>query len=56
MIRRKDECSVEYNEHLRGGDGTVKLTQFIRSQTEYEINDEEVLYLAVHINRMISRI
>ena len=34
----------------------VKLTQFIRSQTEYEINDEEVLYLAVHINRMISRI
>ncbi|HCK88898.1 MAG TPA: cupin domain-containing protein [Erysipelotrichaceae bacterium] len=31
MIRRKDECSVEYNEHLRGGDGTVKLTQFIAS-------------------------
>ncbi|MBQ3383828.1 MAG: PRD domain-containing protein [Erysipelotrichaceae bacterium] len=34
----------------------TKLAEYIHLKTEYEINDEEVLYLAVHINRMISRI
>ena len=34
----------------------TKLAEYIRYKTEYEINDEEILYLAVHINRMISRI
>ena len=29
MIRRADECKVEYREHMRDGDGTVKLTSFI---------------------------
>ena len=29
MIRRAEECTVEYREHMRDGDGTVKLTSFI---------------------------
>ena len=29
MIRRANECKVEYREHMRDGDGTVKLTSFI---------------------------
>ena len=34
MIRRKDECKIEYREHMRDGDGTVKLTNFIASPEE----------------------
>ena len=34
MIRREDECSVEYREHMRDGDGTVKLTSFISGPEE----------------------
>ena len=26
MIRRKQDCPVEYREHMRGGAGTVRLT------------------------------
>ena len=33
-----------------------KLYEYIRKTTEFELNDEEILYLAVHINRMISRV
>ncbi|MBR2528785.1 MAG: cupin domain-containing protein [Blautia sp.] len=29
MIRRKEECAIEYREHMRDGDGTVKLTNLI---------------------------
>ena len=29
MIRRENECKVEYREHMRDGDGTVMLTSFI---------------------------
>ena len=34
MIRRKEECEVEYREHMRDGDGTVELTHFITSPEE----------------------
>lgn len=34
MIRRKEECAVEYREHMRGGDGTVRITNFITSPEE----------------------
>ena len=30
MIRRKDECEIEYREHMRDGDGTVQITNFIQ--------------------------
>ena len=29
MIRRKQDCPVEYREHMRGGAGTVRLTSLI---------------------------
>ncbi|MCR5794010.1 MAG: cupin domain-containing protein [Solobacterium sp.] len=34
MIRRENECAKETREHMRGGDGTVKLTHFINSPEE----------------------
>ena len=34
MIRKKEECSIEYREHMRDGDGTVELTSFITSSEE----------------------
>ena len=42
MIRRADECKVEYREHMRDGDGTVKLTSFIEGPAE--LNDKGRLY------------
>ena len=34
MIRKKDECTVEYREHMRDGDGTVEIANFINSPEE----------------------
>ena len=34
MIRRKEECAIEYREHMRGGDGTVQITNFITGPQE----------------------
>ncbi len=34
MIRKKDECKVEYREHMRDGNGTVELTSLIDSNEE----------------------
>ena len=34
MIRPANECKVEYREHMRDGDGTVKLTGFIDAPAE----------------------
>ncbi|MBQ6222550.1 MAG: PRD domain-containing protein [Solobacterium sp.] len=33
-----------------------KVTSYLRNQTQEDIRDEEVLYLSMHINRMVSRI
>lgn len=34
MIRKKDECKVEYREHMRDGSGTVEITNFIDAPEE----------------------
>ncbi len=34
MIRRKDECELEYREHMRDGKGTVELTNLISGPKE----------------------
>ena len=34
MIRKADKCEVEFREHMRDGDGTVKLTHFIEGPKE----------------------
>lgn len=34
MIRRKEECKIEYREHMRDGNGTVELTGFIEGPEE----------------------
>lgn len=34
MIRKANECKVEYREHMRDGDGTVMLTSFIGGPEE----------------------
>ena len=42
MIRRKEDRSIEYREHMRDGDGTVQITNFISSPEE--LNDKGRLY------------
>ena len=34
MIRKENECKVEYREHMRDGAGTVQLTNFINGADE----------------------
>lgn len=34
MVRKAEECKVEYREHMRGGDGTVELTCLIAGSAE----------------------
>ena len=34
MIRKANECSVKINEHMRGGDGSVRITDFISGPEE----------------------
>ena len=34
MIRSKDECKIEYREHMRDGKGTVEITNFIEGPEE----------------------
>lgn len=34
MIRKKEECKVEYREHMREGDGTVEIANFVNSPEE----------------------
>ncbi len=31
MIRKENQCKIEYREHMRDGDGTVLLTNFVNS-------------------------
>lgn len=42
MIRRANECKDEFREHMRDGDGTVKLTSFISGPSE--LNDKGRLF------------
>ena len=34
MIRRENECKIEYREHMRDGEGTVQITNFINDPSE----------------------
>ena len=34
MIRKKEDCKIEYREKMRDGNGTVELTSFIASADE----------------------
>ena len=34
MIRKAEDCKIEYREHMRDGDGTVQITNFINSPEE----------------------
>ncbi len=34
MIRKKAECKTEFREHMRDGNGTVEITNFIESPDE----------------------
>ena len=42
MIRRANQCQVEYREHMRDGDGTVMLTSLIAGPAE--LNDKGRLF------------
>ena len=45
MIRRAEECKIEYREHMRDGDGTVKLTSLIGSSAE--LNEKGRLFSVI---------
>ena len=34
MIRKKDECSIEYREKMREGNGTIEITSLITGPEE----------------------
>ncbi len=34
MIRKAQDCQIEYREHMRAGDGTIKLTSLIAGPEE----------------------
>ncbi len=42
MIRKKEECTIDCREHMRDGNGTVQITNFINSQEE--LNDKGRLF------------
>ena len=48
MIRRKDECKVEYREHMRDGEGTVQLTHLIEGPEE--MNNKGRLFARITLN------
>lgn len=47
MIRKAEECQKEYREHMRGGDGTVEITNFA---TPAELNDKGRLFAKITLN------
>ncbi len=48
MIRRADECRVENKEHMRGGDGTVVITNCITDGKE--LNGKGRLFSRITLN------
>ena len=40
MIRKEQECKIEYREHMRDGDGTVQITNFGCS-IGYHLHDKD---------------
>ncbi len=45
MIRKAEECRIEYREHMRDGDGTVKITNLIAGDAE--LNDKGRLFAKI---------
>lgn len=48
MIRKAEECKVEYREHMRDGNGTVQITNLIASNAE--LNDKGRLFGKITLN------
>lgn len=48
MIRRKEECKVEYREKMRGGEGTAMVTSLIAGPEE--LNDKGRLFSRITLN------
>ena len=48
MIRRKEDCQIEYREHMRDGDGTVMRTNFIAGPEE--MNGKGRLFSRITLN------
>jgi len=48
MIRTEHECSVEYREHMRDGEGTVQITNFITGPEE--LNGKGRLFARITLN------
>ncbi len=48
MIRRAQECETEYREHMRDGDGTVQITNFITGPAE--LNEKGRLFAKITLN------
>ncbi len=45
MIRKSEDCKVEYREHMRDGKGTVEITSFIEG--DQELNDKGRLFAKI---------
>ena len=48
MIRKAHDCNIEYREHMRDGDGTVQITNFIQGQEE--LNGKGRLFARLLLN------
>ena len=48
MIRSGHDCAIEYREHMRDGDGTVQITNFINSPEE--LNEKGRLFAKITLN------
>jgi len=48
MIRKAVNCKVEYREHMRDGNGTVKITNFIAEPSE--LNEKGRMFSRITLN------
>ena len=48
MIRKGQDCAIEYREHMRDGDGTVQITNFITGPEE--LNGKGRLFAKITLN------
>ena len=51
MIRKAEECSIEYREHMRDGDGTVQLTSLASPE---ELNNKGRLFSKITLQPGVS--
>ena len=48
MIRKAEDCKVEYREHMREGNGTVRITNFIEGPSE--LNEKGRMFSRITLN------